>query len=312
MVAGLRQPYTPPDGGSALGPYTAICGPARSGTTWLYRYLRDCSSVGTGWIKENDWFCGKYGLTDRRMGDKQGIMWRDIRELGADDVRELRPWALARKERIGLETTNDFRAFLERWNGPRRPVVDVSPRYAGLGVDAFRDMRDHFPDARVVILLRNPPDRVWSGAAHHKKVAAPDMTVKECYDARFQRMSENADAFNGTLNMLPCLYMTLLEVFPADRILPIFTEDLFGPDQPDVLDKLVTFMGGVRDPERAFEYSENMGVYDPMPDDLRRDCVRRYAQTYAFARALMGRLPDKWQADWTRFMAPNLTRTHQI
>ncbi len=296
----------------ALGPYTAVVGPARSGTTWLYRYLKTHSTIGTGWIKENDWFSAKFGLTDPKMGDKQDRAWRHVRDKAAAEGRALRPWEVARKERAALQTTAEFRAFLERWSNPGQPVVDVTPRYAGLGVAGFRDMLEHFPDARIVILMRNPPDRAWSGAAHHKKLFAPDLTTEDCYQHRFDAMAEHAGAFNATLNLLPCLYMTLLQVFPADRILPVFTEDLFGPEQEQVLDEMTGFMGGTHNYDPNFEFTNNMGEYHPMPDALRCDCVRHYAQTYAFARALKGRLPDKWQRDWDRFMAPELTRTYQL
>lgn len=60
---------------------------------------------------------------------------------------------------------------------------DITPAYAMLDARQVEDVFRHFPDVRVIYLMRNPIDRAWSGALHYLKIA--DMSVEETSDDWF-------------------------------------------------------------------------------------------------------------------------------
>ncbi|CUH77438.1 sulfotransferase [Tropicibacter naphthalenivorans] len=282
-----------------IGPYTACIGLPRSGTTWLYQYLKQNTNAHHGWIKEINWFNTHFPGCKPELQNKAQEIWDRMRAKAEARGGPLRPWELIRQDRAHLRSSAEFRAFLERWSQPGQPVMDISPGYSSMPPAAFADMKETFPDARIILLMRNPPDRLWSGAAHRKKLHRPEATELQLFNELLDETPPDGPGAEG-VNPLPFAYANARSVFDASEILTIYTEELFSPQRAERVAQICDFMRLEHRANNAFEYVDNKGEYGPMPSEARARAVARCVSSYALAQSLTGYLPPKWQADLDR------------
>lgn len=115
-------------------------GAQKAGTTWLYQYLRSRGDIGMSVPKELHFF-------DR--------LYRP----------EMLPEVLVNAPR---PTRNDLASYRYRFmqmSQHRRVVGEITPSYATLLAEHFAEIRDLMArdfDLRIIFLLRDPVERVWS------------------------------------------------------------------------------------------------------------------------------------------------------
>jgi hypothetical protein len=92
---------------------------------------------------------------------------------------------------------------------------EITPAYSILPVEVIRTIRERFPDARLIYLLRNPIDRAWSSALMALKRA--ELEFEEASDAWF------VDHFHSRGSMMRGDYerciRNWLSVFPREQLL---------------------------------------------------------------------------------------------
>lgn len=92
---------------------------------------------------------------------------------------------------------------------------EITPAYANLALKCIRECRGHFPDIRLIYLIRNPIERAWSSAlmALHRS----EMTLGETSDQWF------IDHFNSAGSKARGDYAGCIAawtaVYPADQLL---------------------------------------------------------------------------------------------
>lgn len=156
-------------------PILFCVGAAKAGTSWLHRVISDHPDCALRSIKELHWFDARdRGETDRQIAAVAARRRRYLREMDgagphrlvtrARQVKDCDDWL----EVLG---GGDDRAYLRYLTAGAegRLVADMTPAYALLSEERLRGMARIAPDVRVLYLVRDPVERLWS---HVRMIAA--------------------------------------------------------------------------------------------------------------------------------------------
>lgn len=220
-------------------PNFLVIGAAKSGTTSLYKYLGQHPDIFMSAYKEPHFFSfeGK-SLDFRGPRDKAMMSYMTVNDL--DDYRALFNGATTEKA-----------------------IGEASPMYLYIPGTAER-MKRHVPDAKLVVVLRNPVDRAYSNFLHMiRDGREPLDDFRDALEAEPSRI-EGDWYVSWHYKRMGFYYGQLkryIEVFGAERIQVHLYEDLdFGT--VDVLQSVFRFLG-VDDsfvPDVSMRYNES-GVH---------------------------------------------------
>jgi hypothetical protein len=132
-----------------------VIGAPRSGTTSMYEYLDAHPDVYMSTTKEPDFFADP--------------LWDEVHPLDGDPVeRSIRDDAATNDDlRAGLDSYEEL--FARASNQAR--IGEASAIYLGHPTAAWH-LRSYFPDAKFIVILRNPAERAFSHSVHAKRVYA--------------------------------------------------------------------------------------------------------------------------------------------
>ncbi len=139
----------------------------KGGTTWLSNYLQSHPNTDMGIRKEYHVFDAVHLPSCRKFMDAETKCGRRMLE-----------WFWKVKTHPGQNTLLDFYADVESYydyfeflagrESSVRLVGDITPSYAGLSAEVFASIRRSLEDrgftVRVVFLMRDPVERIWSAA----------------------------------------------------------------------------------------------------------------------------------------------------
>jgi len=250
-----------------------IIGAQKCGTTSLYNYLIQHPSISPSFEKEVRYFNNHY---------EKGVNW----------YRAHFP-------------TKMHSALMSWRHGTRQLTGEGEPSYLPNPVAPQRVL-DLRPDARLIVMLRNPVDRAYSHYQHRftrnretrafEEVVRTDKeTLKDGWDGLpkgdFKRLG------NFHYSYLPRgFYVNQIEawmaVFPKEQFLFIKAEDFFA-DRQNVFDDVLSFL---RLPGYRLEQSKrhNMGSYtQPMSIELREDLLEYFRPHNQRLQETLG-----WDGTW--------------
>jgi hypothetical protein len=163
---------------------------------------------------------------------------------------------------------------------------EITPSYSILPRAGFEAILGAYPDARVIFVLRDPVDRLWSAVRHDARADRASVAPGRLVAALDDRGTAIRSAYERTLT-------TLDESVPAEQVLVLFYEDLFSPDDSAV-GALTEFLGleGAA-PDRGARVSEDDG--EPVPDDEVAGAVVALGDTYRAIAERFDTLPPRWQ-----------------
>jgi hypothetical protein len=187
----------------------------------------------------------------------------------------------------------------------RRPVItgEATPYYLYHPLAAER-LAATAPDAKIIILLRDPVERALSHYWHEVRGKRETLPIREALQAEEARLRGREDALVG--GEPPCQHLDhrnfsyrarsrysaqvarYLELFPADHVLVLQSEKLFG-DDPDAKAQLADFLG-LPPLTRPF-VAENVGTRTPRNAEeaaVREMLARDLAEDEDKLRALVG------------------------
>lgn len=158
---------------NAYGPTFVGIGMAKSGTTWLDRILRLHHDVWLPPIKEMHFFDEYFddegvSLRSRLFSHKPYKRARCRRYLKSETRRLVRYpnienaawwWRL-----FSPFSERDFDWYASVFSSRGSIQGEITPEYCILEPFQIREIRSHFPDLKIILLLRNPIDRTWSHA----------------------------------------------------------------------------------------------------------------------------------------------------
>ncbi|MEM8872173.1 MAG: sulfotransferase [Pseudomonadota bacterium] len=284
-------------------PRLLICiGAQKAGTSWLYGYLKDHPDCHMRSIKELHYFnlLGRGGQTDFHR------RWRAAHDRLSARVASL-PWYRGRDarrrlrdvvERLAMEegragTHQNYLSYLQSGRGRRRLIADITPAYATLGQDTFAEMIALMPDVRILYILRDPVDRVWSQTRMivRREGLADGAQAARAKVRRFcQRELDviwRRSEYARTLEDLGA-------AVPEDRLMVLFYEDLFSPAS---IQELCAF-AGIRYKAPKPDNVVHGGIPLPLhPEDRQRLAAVLRDQYEACSARFGAALPARWRTN---------------
>lgn len=278
-------------------------GATKSGTSWLYRYLADHPECHFRTIKELHYFDAlERGTLDRqieeRTRERDAIRARIASgRAGAaagERLADREEWLSVLDAR--REDHDAYLGYLDRGVGGRRVVGEITPSYALLPEERLRAMAGlGGRDIRMIYLLRDPVERLWS---HVRMIAgrrADDgaVTRRRCDRILKRTMTGEEGEISARGDYRAALTKLMRAVDPA-RLLVLVFEDLVNGD---AVARLCAFLGiAPRSPDLAPVHT---GQPMRMTADQRRAARAWLADQYDFVPEALGYRPAAWAYDLT-------------
>ena len=271
-------------------------GAAKAGTSWLHRQLSAHPECDFRAIKELHYFDAlENGRLDRQiahhrsqqLGLKSRLMNRGV-SPNSDQQKRLKD----RAEWLEvLERGDDEAAYVDylmRDAQEGQVVGDMTPAYALLPTERLARMARIAPDVRMLFLMRDPIDRLWS---HIRMIAARrdengEVTARRCENILDRVFSGAEDQIAKRSDYAGALRR--LAVVGERLMVEVFEDMIAGPG----FQRICSFLGIA---PRAVDLTPvHVGQDLPMTDEQRRAAAKYLAPQYDAAERYLGALPEAW------------------
>lgn len=189
-------------------PNTFVIGAQKSATTSIY-----------DWVAQHPQACGPLSLKD------SPIFYRDDPKLSLGSIQS---------EYIAEGYNYETKVILQGW---------VQYLYY---TDALQQIREHSPNAKLVIVLRDPTDRAISAYRFFRKLGREKLSLKDALDREQERKNGTFEERNDLTYVEHGLYASqlkkLLEIFDSRNIFIAIFDDVHERPQK-VVNELYTFLG---------------------------------------------------------------------
>jgi len=285
-----------------MNPNFLVIGAQKAGTTWLDRNLRTHPQI---WLPP-----------------EKEIHFLDLPRpfpfaaLQYAPDHAVRHWARYRLQRDrakverGEQTPNWYQKYyyaLRSWRwyrslftpAPGQVAGEATPRYAAIPRRKIAALRRRMPNLKIIYLLRDPIDRMWSdlamfhdqrfgGDGTHQVIAAADSVfLKRSRNLQHSRYADNLQRWEA--------------YFPRDQIFTGFLEEIAA--SPDaLLRRLFGFLGVDQDHLPAQELMSgkiNFARYPAVPENVARPLAKSLVDD---TRALASHLPTPYVKAWLQRM----------
>jgi len=198
-------------------PNLFIVGAAKSGTTSLYRYISKYPEIFFCKPKEPRYFSSKYKkFPHNGLGD-----------YVADNFT--------------IKEESKYLDLFKSVNN-KKIIGEASVDYLYYYNTAY-DIKKFSPDAKIIVILRNPIDRAFSAYVHLKGAGRENLPFEEALKQEKSRMSNNYEFiwfYKGVGKYYQQL-KTYLEVFGEENVLIILFDEL-NKDVKSVIKKMMFFL----------------------------------------------------------------------
>lgn len=171
-----------------------IAGAPKSGTTSLYHYLGQHPEIYMSPIKEPNYFASEIRL--ERFSER-------LRPEAEQDVRALRAYldGPMREKRFGGLVTEwrDYLKLFQQAEG-RKAIGEASVCYLW-SESAAANVRRSIPDARIILVLRNPVEMVFSMYLQNAKSGALGCTFLEAMKMALEQRGGRIDVMHPFLDL---------------------------------------------------------------------------------------------------------------
>jgi hypothetical protein len=255
----------------------------KGGTTWLHDYLSHHPNADMGFRKEYHVFdarhlpsCRNFIEAETACGHRM-LEWFSKTRTNPGDSTVLDFYA-------DIEAYYEYFAHLAHRRADVRVVGDMTPSYAGLPASVLASVREslgqHGLTVRVIFLMRDPVDRIWSAARMIRR------------NRRLTSLRD-ADVIRSLYRTASCELRTrydetirnLEAAFPAEAVLYQFYESLFSADQVrEITDFLeLPFV----EPDTAVRFNASPKTQE-VSENLQREIVSFYRPVYEFCSDRFG------------------------
>jgi len=171
---------------------------------------------------------------------------------------------------------------------------DMTPEYAVLNPSLIKRINKHFPDVKIILLLRNPIEREWSNIKMwHKRVK--NVTSMDEVDLDFliaqSKQKNDLSEYCETIK-------NWTAVIPKDRMLIRFFDEII--DCPyDLLSDVYSFLGIQNEEESgAEEKVSNKGLSGKMPPEIRSILTDKYMNDLVQLEKMFSDRPVNYVTKW--------------
>jgi hypothetical protein len=285
----LSQSLGEPGKSKPRGPDFLVIGAQRSGTAWLYFVLRRHPNLWLPPIKEIHYF------------DK-------LNEGTAEDPKR---WLRAARSRwrilnswmfsylLGKRDDDWYAKLFYKAQVKGRLAGEITPAYATLDEQIFQRIRQINRDIKIIFIMRDPLDRLWSAVTNHafKEPFRGPLTIEEAVALGRTAAFTARSAYTDTIARLET-------IFPSSQLHFCFFDDL--RERPKALvAQILSFLGVNPDEAEnillSFKINSSAGA-GPMPVELQREMAKDY---FPMVRVLSQRFngpPKIWLARYERLV----------
>lgn len=273
-------------------------GAAKAGTSWLHSQLSAHSECHFRSIKELHYF--------NSIDD--GTVPRNIERIQARQVRLLEqtdggvnatPLQAARIAdgaeyldvlEVAQENTPAYLAYLTKGAKSGQVVGEATPAYALLSSERLAQMARMAPDVRVLFLMRDPVERLWS---HVRMIAARRdddgvVTTRRCNRILERTISGEETQIVRRSDYAGALRRLVAAVPGSQLSIEVFEEMVRG----DGFARICDFLGISRVEPSAIPVHTGQAL--AMTVDQRRKAAHWLAPQYDAAHRVLGRMPEAW------------------
>jgi hypothetical protein len=262
-------------------------GAQKAGTTWLSYYLREHPDVYFSPIKEMHFWGNRTG-DDKWPGSMFRKKLAEREEATGENPDVPAKLAIALRDRLRMGgDVNGYRRYFRRRVKHQSVFGEITPAYCRLKREELAFIREQFPKTKVIFLLRNPADRMWS-----------QLRFSENFETLEELEGKVERAFQKAVYKERFDYVTTIRnlraEFPADHVHFEFYERLF---TPEAIEGICNFLE-IKPFVAQFEKTRNVSIKVPLSPELRQSIVERLKPQYTFCRdAFSGDLPANWLSD---------------
>ncbi len=288
-------------------PTVLFCvGATKAGTSWLYRYLHDHPDCTMPAVKEAHY----WDTFDPEVRDQQTTRYRfrlrELRDMKIVAREAGQGWKVKNLDR----RINEMKGLLDALEGDRtgdvgyanwlmdRPdapklVADMTPNYATLPDEMLTRMIGLTPQTKVVFLIRDPLDRLWS---HIRMQARRQRQEHEVYEKKannilYRMLNRNQERHILKRGDYPSIIRKLRRVVPEDQLRVQFAEDLFTTAG---VTTICDFLG-IAPVAAEVKTAVHEGPEVVMLDKLRPRAAGLLNEHYEWVARNVGPLPQRWQ-----------------
>ncbi|WP_127900214.1 sulfotransferase [Solirhodobacter olei] len=281
-------------------------GATKAGTSWLYSYLAGHADCRFRAVKELHFF----DALDDGSRERQIAQLEAARDAAVSKQAKAKGAARAALEariadfnemisvhRAGseAEALKRYMAYVMRDRGAAKVVGDITPAYALLSGERLSMMARLTPATRLLYLMRDPVDRLWSHVRMHAtRSAAPGEDLAGRAVAVLRRVLRK-DALPAVTRRgdYAAALTKLLAAVPGPRLFVDYYERLISDEG---IARLCGFLGIGHAPAPVAK-RVHAGPAIPLDPELRLEAARMLAPQYDFVERTLGPLPARWQAN---------------
>ena len=208
-------------------------------------------------------------------------------ELFLSEKKEIRYFSIKFHESLRFSYARNFKA------GGRKKKGEITPEYSILPLERIRFIRQILPDVRLIFIMRNPVDRVWS-AARRVLSRLPDRKFEEITEEELQIYFKLPHCRN--LTDYTTIFDRWLSVFPAGQLHVAFFDEI--AQQPrELLRKIFLHVGVSENVDWSTFPCEKVVNKNPdaeMPPSARRFLQEMYRDQINALHGRFGGSVAKW------------------
>lgn len=274
------------------GTFLLGVGAQKAGTTWLHDYLSSLPEADFGFVKEYHVFDAIHLDSCR---DFQRFLWKDIREATRDKKGEpdFSAHDILWKKAVFYSDQRhyfDYFAGLFASDPSIRLTGDISPPYAGLSSDVFRDIRDNLIQrgmhVKSLYLMRDPVERCWSMVRMDRRNRAALSKRLKFKQSEEQHVRDRfADAGSLLRGQYELTVANLRAAFEEEDLLFLLYEDMMNEETISLITNFLNVPYKTPDFGRRPNGSPKQ---DMISESLQRDIAEQFRPAYDAAIKLFG------------------------
>jgi hypothetical protein len=278
-------------------------GAQKAGTTWLYEVMKCHHEIEVPFIKEihyfdNTWpetkLCRNIGLYRRFFDSKfYNKQWRRhlfifVKHFIRQRNLKMIPWGW----HYFFNRRND-NWYGKLFLGSSSYSIDITPTYGILEEEKVKHIKNLIPDAKIILIMRNPIDRSWSHA-RMQLLRRAKKSIKSIKNEEF------IDFFNSERCLLNSDYPRMIRIWEKyfkGQIHYDFYEE-FLTNKENFLARIYNFIGVNTNSYIPPNLINKRVNFNPnkheIPDELYQYLASKYINDLKFLANRFGSYPLKW------------------
>ncbi|MFL5238429.1 MAG: sulfotransferase [Rhizomicrobium sp.] len=282
------------------GPDFICVGMQKAGTAWLFDQLKLHTDFWAPLIKGTYYL--HHAVTKQseardllRIMDHPDRLGKRVADLRPVEVHD-HAFLQLLDSYVGKARNFQHYAALFRFGGARISG-DITPGYSDLDEETIAQIAAHFPGVRVVLLIRDPIERVWSQISmkHRQGTFKPAILEKDSVLRSFLDSSEDIKKFSYPTEIVK----RWQRAAPNIRLRHFFFDDI-ATDPGGARRQIISFLGG--DPDKpSGDISPGLNRKSryrklEMTDRVRGVIVDHFADELRACSAMFGQHAETWKS----------------